>query len=111
MIGDGKIATRLGRRFLWVPVALVAFYAAVSWPGWQRQAGEAAGLSARVACSCRYIEGRDLKSCRSDLSGIAWMPLVRYSDDPKARRVSTSVPLLASRSAKLKDGFGCLPER
>ncbi len=111
MNGDGKIATRLGRRLIWVPAALIAFYAAVSWPGWQRQAGQAAGLGARTACSCRYVEGRDLKSCRGDLAGVDWMPLVRYSDDPTARRVTASVPLLASRSAKLKDGFGCLPGR
>ncbi|MBT2186468.1 hypothetical protein [Sphingobium nicotianae] len=111
MKGDGKIATRLGRRLIWVPVALIAFYTAVSWTGWQRHAGQAAGLGARMACSCRYIEGRDLASCRGDLSGIDWMPLVRYSDDERERRVTGSVPLLASRSAKLKDGFGCLPER
>lgn len=111
MKGDAKISTRAVRRLAWIPAGLIAFYVAVSWPGWQRQAGQAAGLGARMTCSCRYIEGRALGSCHDDLAGIPWMTLVRYADDPKTRRVSASVPLMATRSARLKPGFGCVPER
>lgn len=111
MKGDVKIANRLARPLLWGAGAIAAFYIAVSWTGWQRQAAQAAGLGARIACSCRYVEGRALDSCREDLAGMQWMALVRYSDDPQARRVTASVPLIAARSARLKDGFGCLPER
>lgn len=110
MKGDGKFATRALRGLAWAPVALLAFYGAVSWPGWRHQAGQAAGLAARMTCSCRYIAGRALASCREDLAGIRWMALVRYADDPQARRVTASVPLVAARSARLRDGFGCLPE-
>ena len=111
MKGDAKIANRIARPLLWGLGALVAFYIAVSWPGWHRQAAQAAGLGARIACSCRYVEGRDLGSCRDDLAGMPWMALVRYSDDPQARRVTASVPMMSTRSARLRAGFGCLPER
>lgn len=111
MKGDGKIAIRLIRPVLWGFGAIVAFAIAVNWPGWQRQAAQAAGLGARIACSCRYVEGRALGSCAGDLAGMPWMALVRYTDDPQARRVTASVPLIAERSSRLKDGFGCLPER
>jgi hypothetical protein len=102
---------RLMRPLLWAAGALAAFYVAVSWTGWHRQAAEAAGVGARIVCSCRHVEGRDLASCAEDLRGMPWMAVVRYVDDPKARRVTASVPLMAARSARLKDGFGCLPER
>lgn len=111
MTGEIWIATRAARRLLWVPLALLVFYGVVHWAGWQRQAELAAGLGARTACSCRYVEGRDLASCQSDLAGINWMALVRYTDDSANKRVIASVPLMAQRAARLKDGFGCLPER
>jgi hypothetical protein len=111
MKGDFKIATRAARRVLWVPLALIAFYVAVNWAGWQRHADLAAGLGARMACSCRYVEGRDLASCQSDLAGINWMALVRYADDGPDKRVIASIPMMAERSARFRDGFGCLPER
>ncbi|OJY70118.1 MAG: hypothetical protein BGP16_08820 [Sphingobium sp. 66-54] len=111
MNGDFRTATRAARRLLWVPLALVAFYVAVNWTSWQRRADLAAGLGARMTCSCRYVEGRDLASCRDDLAGIAWMALVRYADDGSHKRVIASVPMMAERSARFKDGFGCLPER
>jgi len=110
MKGDFRIATRAVRRLLWVPLALLAFYVAVSWPGWQRRADLAAGLGARMACSCRYVEGRDLASCQGDLAGINWMALVRYTDDDAHKRILASVPMMAERAARLKNGFGCLPE-
>jgi len=111
MKGDAKIAIRLGRPLLWGLGAIAAFYVAVSWTGWHRQAAQAAGLGARIACSCRYVEGRAIGSCHDDLAGMPWMALVRYADDPQARRVTASVPLIVTRSARMKDGFGCLPER
>lgn len=111
MKAQWELVSRFNPKWLWAPAALVAFYVAVSWPGWRHEAAQAAGLGARMACSCRYVEGRPLGSCHDDLAGIRWMALVRYSDDPQARRVTAAVPLLADRSARMKDGFGCLPER
>lgn len=102
---------RLARPLLWAAGALAAFYVAISWTSWNRQAAEAAGMGARIACSCRYVEGRGLGDCTQELHGMPWMALVRYADDPKARRITASVPLMTTRAARLKDGFGCLPER
>lgn len=111
MKGDFKIATRAARRLFWVPLALIAFYGAVHWADWQRQADLAAGLGARMVCSCRHVEGRDPASCQSDLAGIKWMALVRYAEEGPDQRVIASVPMMAKRSARFRDGFGCLPEQ
>ena len=59
-ISNRRTMTRLTRPLLWAVGALVAFYIAVSWTSWHRQAGDAAGMGARIACSCRYVEGRGL---------------------------------------------------
>ena len=110
--GARKAMMRRASRWLaLVPVALLAFWAAVSWPGWEREAQQAAGLAARLGCSCRYIENRTLESCQSDLAGVPWMALVRYEDAPESRRLTAKVPMLATRSARLHKGVGCLPER
>lgn len=110
-IANWRAMTRLTRPLLWSAGAIVAFYVAVSWSGWHRQAAEAAGMGARIVCSCRHVEGRALGNCTQELHGMPWMALVRYAEDPKARRVTASVPMIAARSARMRDGFGCLPER
>lgn len=106
MIANRAIAWLIGAGLL-----LLLLAGALAWPGWQQRAAQAAGLGARLTCSCRYVAGRTLDACRQDLTGIAWMRLVRYADDPQARRVSASVPLLASRAARLRPGYGCQMER
>lgn len=93
-----------------IPIALVAFWVAVSWPGWEREAQQATGLASRVVCSCRYVQNRTVDKCQSDLAGVPWMVLVRYEEDPQARRITAKVPMLATRSARLQKDFGCLPE-
>lgn len=98
----------------WAGLALAALalaFIASHWPRWQLRATVAAGFGARMACSCRYIEGRDLKSCQGDFKGLEGMGLVRLSDDPEHRTVRASVPLMAGRKAVFRQGFGCLPDR
>jgi len=104
------IANRATRWVLGTGLAVLLLAGALAWPGWRQRADQAAGLAARLTCSCRYIAGRDLAGCRQDLIGIAWMRLVRYADDPQARRVTASVPLLARRAARMREGYGCQPE-
>ena len=107
--------TLLGSRALgWALLAFAALallYMAFNWPRWQLRAQMAAGFGARIACSCRYIDGRPLDSCARDFKGIGGMALVRLSDDPQHRTVQASVPLLARRTARFRQGFGCLPDR
>lgn len=107
-------ALRTNRTLHWALGALAALavlFVAISWPRWQLRAQVATGFGARVACSCRYIEGRGLDSCKSDFAGLKGMGLVRFTDDPAQRTVHASVPLLASRKAAFKPGYGCLPDK
>ncbi len=109
-----QMAKGLNRsRLRWAALALGALlmaYCAWHWSAWRFRAEIATGYGARVACSCRYIAGRDLKSCKTDFKGLEGMWMVRLSDDPQAQAIHASVPLLASRKATFKPGFGCLPD-
>jgi len=66
------------------------------------------GYAARVACACRYIGNRDLKSCRADFE--PGMEPIRLSDDPATKTVTAWVPMIASRSARYDPVLGCQPE-
>ena len=66
------------------------------------------GYGAHVVCSCRYIGGRDMESCYNDYE--PGMEMISMTDDPEERRVTASVPLLASRSAQFREGLGCVLE-
>ena len=66
------------------------------------------GYAARVACGCRYIEGRSLQSCYKDFE--PGMEVIRLADHPKTRTVTASVPLIASRKATFDPLLGCQPE-
>lgn len=86
-------------------VVLVALVIA-NWSGWRAQAGVGAAYGARMTCSCRYVQGRDLTSCATDTE--PGMGIVQISDDPLGKTVTGSVPLMASRTARYKPGYGCL---
>lgn len=73
-----------------------------------RYAATGAGYVAHVVCSCRYVGGRDLKSCATDLE--PGMEIVRYKDDPAAKRITAWVPLLAKKTAVSDGEFGCVLE-
>ena len=62
--------------------------------------------SARVACSCRFVAGRDLDDCGKDQ--LPGMELVMLSEDEEAQSVTATFPLVASDTARLKDGYGCV---
>lgn len=70
--------------------------------------GIAAAYSARVACSCRFVAGRSLEDCEKDK--LAGMELVTLSEDVEAKSVTARFPLLASETATLRDGYGCVLE-
>ena len=70
------------------------------------QAEVRASYAARIGCSCRYVQGRDLDSCKSDFE--PGMEIVSVADDVETRTVTGSVPLLASRSARLEGDSGCV---
>lgn len=70
----------------------------------QAQAGVAYG--ARSACACRHIGGRELGSCQDDF--VAGMGAVFLSENQAEQSVTATVPLIASDTARMRDGFGCV---
>ena len=102
-----------GKRRFW-PRALVAVLllgGALAWFYREPIAGYAetgAAFGARTACSCRYVAGRDIKSCRKDFE--PGMEMVFLSDDPASKSVTARVPLLSSETARYREGFGCVLE-
>lgn len=66
------------------------------------------GYAARVACGCRFIEGRPLEQCHNDFE--AGMEPIRLSEDAATRSVTAYVPLIASRTARLDPVLGCQPD-
>ncbi len=62
------------------------------------RADVAAGYMARTVCACRYVGGRDMASCLTDAE--PGMEIVKVSEDPVAKTITASVPLLAKRTAR-----------
>lgn len=87
-------------------LAVVALLFAWNWSSIKGQARVGAAYGAHIACSCRYIEGRDMASCETDKE--AGMALVGFSDDPENKRVTASVPFLAEAVAERRGAFGCV---
>ena len=71
-------------------------------------AGVGAAYSARVACSCRFVAGRDLDDCAKDK--LAGMELITLSEDAEAKSVTARFPLIKSETATYRKGYGCMLE-
>ncbi|GAA4046699.1 hypothetical protein GCM10022213_17600 [Parerythrobacter jejuensis] len=69
-------------------------------------ANVSSAYAARVACSCRFVAGRTLEDCAKDK--LAGMELVSLSEDEDAQSVTATFPLIASDTARLRDGYGCV---
>ncbi len=67
----------------------------------------AAAYGARVACSCRFVEGRTIDSCRDDF--MPGMAPVMLSEDAEEKSVTARyLVVLASDTARLRPGRGCV---
>lgn len=99
-------------RWLTIGVALAAILAggilAVRASPIGAQAAVAVGYGARTACACRYLGNRDLASCATDFE--PGMAMVRLTEDAGAKRVTASIPLIATRSARFEADYGCTLE-
>ena len=101
----------LARRLALGALVLVALIAAAGWWYVQQRKPQlelGVGYAARVACACRYIDGRDLQTCYKDFE--PGMEPIKLADDPATKTVTASVPLIASRSARFDPVLGCQPE-
>lgn len=102
---------RRSRAWLVLPVVLAAALGGLWFSAFGgRLRGDAAAgtaYAARVACSCRFVAGRSLQDCARDkLAGMGMITL--SSDEEAANSVTASVPLIASETARLREGFGCV---
>ncbi len=104
-----KTPLSLGQKVKYAVIAVLALLLAwlvFSFADIKAQAKLGASYASHIACSCRYIEGRPLGTCYKDFE--AGMGMVSLSDDPAHKRVTASVPLLASAMAERRGEFGCL---
>ena len=86
--------------------ALLVLWLVFSFADIKAQAKLGVSYASHIACSCRYVEGRPLDSCTKDFE--PGMEMVSLTDDPEKKRVTASVPLLASAVAERRGDFGCL---
>ncbi len=91
-------------------VLLLALAGVLAWLQWgenlRRTGAAGTAYAARVACSCRFVAGRSLDDCAKDT--LEGMELIRLSEDEDAQSVTASIPLVASDTARLRDGYGCM---
>jgi hypothetical protein len=97
---------RTVRRIFFGLLVLLALLVVWNWSSIKGQARVGAAYGAHIACSCRYVEGRDMASCESDKE--VGMGIVSLSDDPEHKRMYASVPFLAKAVAERRGAFGCV---
>ncbi len=91
--------------FLTLAVVAASSYAVLLASPLGRQAKVATGYSARVTCACRYIAGRTLESCKTDLE--PGTEIAALTDSPQSRSITATVPLLARSTATYTAPTGC----
>lgn len=97
------------KRLAWIAPLIVAGLLAVFWPTLRSYAVAGASVGARVACSCRYVAGRELSECRADFE--PGMGMIVLTQDDAAKSVTARFPLLARETAFFRDGEGCTLEK
>lgn len=86
--------------------ALFVLWLVFNFADIKAQAKLGVSYGAHIACSCRYIEGRSLASCKKDFE--PGMELVSVNDDVENKRVTASIALLAEAVAERRGEFGCV---
>lgn len=93
-------------------VALIAatLATAAGYGVWQTSisADVGAAAMAKVMCSCVFVDGRTLESCRGD--DPPGFEQISVSVDMKARTATGTAAGLVSRRARFNDGYGCTLE-
>jgi len=97
---------RRRRRILLGVLLVLAVAGAAYWYTQRESAGAATAYAARIACSCRHLDNRELDACEDDL--LPGMGLVLLSEDEDAKAVTAWLPLFGSETARFRDGPGCV---
>ena len=97
-----RMALYIGAVFLLILISVLAYN--FTFITGQLNVGTAYG--ARVACSCRYVGGREIEDCRKDFE--PGMELIGLTVDEDSNRVTASVPMIASATAEFREGWGCV---
>lgn len=96
-------------RALWMGLAVVAAAVVIGVGYWLWSTSAAADVGAaamaKVACSCVFVEGRTLESCRAD--DPPGFEGVNVSIDETAKSATGAVLGIFKRTATYKDGYGC----
>ncbi|MDG5752112.1 hypothetical protein P8R33_13425 [Qipengyuania sp. XHP0211] len=104
-----KNRSRKLRLWLWLAI-IIAGLGAIAWAVWgdglRRTGATGTAYAAHVACSCRFVAGRSLDDCAKDK--LAGMELVSLSENPQAKSVTASIPLVASETATWREGYACV---
>ena len=107
-----KKRSLFSRWWVWL-VLVVAAAGAIGWALYgetlTRTGETGTAYAARVACSCRFVAGRELRDCEKDR--LEGMELISLSQDEAAKSVTASLPLIASDTASYREGYGCVLER
>lgn len=85
---------------------LILAYGVWQYPKWKAMAEAGTAYGARVGCSCRFVQDRDLKSCETDFE--PGMSMISLSEDTTKKSVTASTPFLATRTAHYAGDAGCL---
>lgn len=107
----GSKGVSLSRIVLIIVLLTAVLVAALAWfyrAPIQGYAGVSTSYAARVACSCRFVAGRDLEDCAKDK--LAGMELVSLSENPDNQSVTASIPFVDSITATNREGYGCVLE-
>ncbi len=93
-------------------IALVAavLIGAVGYGLWQTSIAIDVGAAAvaKVICSCVFVDGRTLESCRAD--DPPGFEQVSVTIDPKTRSATGTVGGMISRRATFSEAYGCTLE-
>lgn len=66
------------------------------------------GYAAKMACSCVFLQGRDIEEVKKDQLYFSVLPQVSVEVDQKNRLVNTSIFGLSGKTAVYKPGLGCI---
>jgi hypothetical protein len=83
---------------------LVLVVGALVWEHLRDRSAVGAGYVAKEVCSCVFVGGRSLESCRADVPES----MERVDVELGADRVRAFVPALTERIARHEPPFGCV---